>query len=249
MHKEQNLRERVFPTTHWSEVERVGEEDAAGPRPALEGLLRRYLPALRTHLLLRGRVRGGDVDDALQGFISGKILEQDLIGRADQTKGRFRALLLMSLDRYVVSQHRYRVAEKRDERSNLRLDDVNAGSFTRSGAATDSFDSAWARELLNEAMRRLREECEATHRGEIWGVFEHQILAPMVHGQRALSYAELVESFGFQSPGQLWHVTRTAKRMFAAAVRAVVGEYASDEEEIEQEIADLHRILSRPGAA
>ena len=239
----------MFPTTHWSEVERVGDEDVAGPRPALEGLLCRYLPALRAHLLARGRVKIDDVDDVLQGFVSGKILDQQLIGRADQAKGRFRALLLMSLDRYAVSHHRYRMAGKRDARSTVRLQDADAGNFKRSGRpVTDSFDTAWARELLKEAMRRLRQECEESHRGEVWGVFEHQILAPMLQGPDPLSYAELVKRFGFQSPGQLWHVTRTAKRMFAAAVRSVVREYASDEEDVEQEIGDLRRVMAGRGA-
>jgi hypothetical protein len=37
----------------------------------------------------------------------------------------------------------------------------------------------------------------------------------------------------------------TAKRMFTRILRGVIGEYESDEEEIDSEIDDLHKILAR----
>src|SRR6188508_2148538 len=114
MREESQARERGFPPTQWSLIGRAREEDSKGKRPALDELLKRYLPALRVHLLIR---RAGDEDaiqDLLQGFIASRILESNLIATAAPSRGKFRTLLLTSLDRYVVDQRRRASAQMRD---------------------------------------------------------------------------------------------------------------------------------------
>jgi hypothetical protein len=41
----------------------------------------------------------------------------------------------------------------------------------------------------------------------------------------------------------------TAKRMYVRVLRSVIGEYARDEQEIDDELADLQAILARCGRA
>src|SRR5215217_2507880 len=98
-----------FPSTQWSVVETAGREDSRGDRPALETLLKRYLPALRGHLLCRRAVQPDRIDDLLQGFVTSKVLE----ARGDRNRGRFRTLLLTALDHFVISQVRHDQAAKR----------------------------------------------------------------------------------------------------------------------------------------
>jgi hypothetical protein len=45
-----------FPTTHWSLVARAGQDGGDARREALDQLLRRYLPALRAHLIFGRRM-------------------------------------------------------------------------------------------------------------------------------------------------------------------------------------------------
>jgi hypothetical protein len=75
------------------------------------------------------------------------------------------------------------------------------------------------------------------------------VLGPTLLGAAPARYEQLVGRFGFQSPSQMWNAVRTSKQMFIRALRAVAGEYAGDEEAIDAEIRDLHRILSTPRAA
>ena len=87
-----------FPTTAWSLVAEAGQEDAGAKRDALDRLLRRYLPALRAHLIYRRRFAPERADDLVQEFVADKIVEKDLIARADQQLGKFRTFLLTALE-------------------------------------------------------------------------------------------------------------------------------------------------------
>jgi RNA polymerase sigma-70 factor (ECF subfamily) len=230
------------------------EPAATNARPAMEELLRKYLPALRVRLLARRAVAAETVDDLLQGFISQKFLEHNLPGGADRAKGKFRTLLLTALDRYVISHRREASAAKRGAGRTISLDDPGDGQTTHVepaaslGGCADPFDVQWARQIVREVIERVRAACQSGNRPEVWGVFNANIVRPILNGEAPLSYGELVERFAFRSPGQVWHATRTGKQMFARHLRAVVREYAESDAEVEEELRELRRILAGAGA-
>ncbi|HMF15510.1 MAG TPA: hypothetical protein VKE94_24520 [Gemmataceae bacterium] len=231
-----------FPSTQWSLVDRAAAGDSAVRQRALGDLLKRYLPALRAHLVAKKRIDPQRADDLLQGFVANKVLEQGLIARADPDKGRFRALLVTSLNHYVIDVFRHQRATPpafslSDTDTTLPAGDTESPS--------DVFDVAWARELLGEVLGRMRAECDKTRRRDIWGIFECRILRPTLDNAATLPYEQLVNRFGFRSPTQAANALVTAKRMFARILRAVVGEYAGSEAAIDAEIRDLHEILAR----
>jgi len=80
----------AFPTTHWSLVCRAGQDDQQAKRDALDQLLACSLPAMRAHLVYAKRLAPADADDVVQDFVAEKILQRDLLGRADQRLGRLR---------------------------------------------------------------------------------------------------------------------------------------------------------------
>jgi len=61
---------RAFPATQWSLVERARQPDTHGRQEALAYLLKRYLPALRAHLIREKRLSSDRADDLLQGFVA-----------------------------------------------------------------------------------------------------------------------------------------------------------------------------------
>ena len=242
--------QRVFPSTHWSIIDCARREDLQGQRPALSELLARYLPALRAHLLIRRSIDPDQVDDALQSFISSKVLEADLIARADRARGKFRTLLLTALDRFVISQQRHDQAAKRgggrvESIEALAETDVPRDARAASGDEADAFDVAWARQILRLAVERMRAQCETDGRLDVWGVFECRVLRPALDGSEPADYDRVVDRFGVRSPTQLWNAVRTGKLLFARVLRGVVAEYAASEEEVEAELSDLRAICAR----
>jgi DNA-directed RNA polymerase specialized sigma24 family protein len=232
-----------FPTTRWSLVDRAGEAGPEAGRQALEQLLVRYLPALRTHLIFTKRLAPDDADDVLQDFVAGKILQRDLIARADQDLGKFRTFLLTALDRFLLNHRRQQGAKKRAASAAAALGD-HAEQLADDGA-TDCFELAWARQVLAEAVRRMQAECVQSGRADVWAIFKGRVLKPIVDGEEPVEIDELVRRFGLPSAAQASNLLVTGKRMYARTLRSVVAEYARDVAEIEAEIGDLQQILAR----
>jgi DNA-directed RNA polymerase specialized sigma24 family protein len=238
-----------FPTTHWSLVGAAGGDHATARRQSLERLLKRYLPALRAHLVHGKGVPEADADDVLQQFVADKVLRRNLISQADQRRGKFRTFLLTALNRYYFNAIRDSKAKKRSPNGGQV---VEAGEQAAMIAVTDTpsreFDVRWARGVIDEAMNQMRRECQRSDQPAAWGLFESRVVRPLMKNEPAASYEELVARFDLKSPAQASNLLVTAKRMFARSLRAVVGEYAREPEEIEEELADLRNILAQGGS-
>jgi len=94
----------TFPSTRWSLVDRAGQGDSQARREALGKLLECYLPALQAHLVHHNRLPPEKADDLVQEFVADKVLEKDLMARADQRLGKLRTFLLTALNRFVKNQ-------------------------------------------------------------------------------------------------------------------------------------------------
>ncbi len=233
-----------FPATRWSLVARVGHVDTQVKRAALAEVLRAYVPALRSHLVIRKRIPVDRADDLLQGFLSNKVLEEELIPRAERERGKFRSFLLTALDRFVLNQVEYERAKKRvAEGGVVSVDDALEHPEGDSGPA-DAFDVAWARQVLNMAVARMRAECESSGRGDVWGVFTGRVLAPTLEGAEPVAYEDLIRQFALRDVAVANNLVTTGKRMYARQLKAVVSEYEPDAS-LEQEVAELKQILAR----
>lgn len=228
-----------FPLTQWSLVLCAGHASEAERRVALDALLRRYLPALRAHLLIAKVAPPDQVDDLLQGFMADKLVGRDLIAKVRREKGRFRAFVAVALDRYVVSQ-------LRRDRSTLRrpaggavvpLDDNDPAD--PAPTCHEAFNIAWAAEVVAEARRRMQGECEASGRGDVWAVFADRLVGPTLEGAAPTPYADLASRLGLPSEVHAANLLVTGKRAFARALRSVIGDYVGDERLIDQEVAAL----------
>ena len=73
------------------------------------------------------------------------------------------------------------------------------------------------------------------------------MIGPALHGTVPSPYAELTTRFCFQSPAEAGNAVLTGRRMFVRVLRSVISEYARDEAEVEEEIADLRSILAGEG--
>src|SRR6185437_2567554 len=138
-----------FPSTHWSLVMEAGNASGESKRRALAAVLKQYLPPLRSHLLYAKRIDFQRCEDLLQSFVADKILEQDLFQFAQEGRGRFRAFLLASLDRFVSNQMRAERAKKRAPRSRVSIDEAGTVADQKPGPS-ENFDIEWAREVLSQ---------------------------------------------------------------------------------------------------
>jgi DNA-directed RNA polymerase specialized sigma24 family protein len=237
---------REFPATQWTLVREAGTISTEAGFRALEQLLALYLPALRVHLIRMKRLPPDRANDILQGFVARKVLQEKLVGKAKEGTGRFRTYVLTCLNRYFISELRRGAAKKRSPGEGM-IDDIDNHAYRLAAPDTErssSFDVAWGRQVIQETIRRLREECERTNRGLHYKVLECRLLIPIFNAVPPPSYAQLAEELGLRSPLQASNKLVTAKRMLAGTLRAVVAEYCDDDEGVENELAELRAILA-----
>src|SRR5947209_3238031 len=86
-----------FLTTQWTVVLSSSEDDA---KRALEQLCQTYWRPIFAFVIKRGYPYA-DAQDLTQDFFV-RILEGDLLKRADPKRGRFRSLLLKSLQNFLA---------------------------------------------------------------------------------------------------------------------------------------------------
>jgi RNA polymerase sigma-70 factor (ECF subfamily) len=235
---------RPFPVTQWSLVRRAAHADPETKRRALTDLLEQYMPAIKCYLTMGKRLEPDRAEDVLQSFLTSKVIDQDLIERADKERGKFRTFLLTALDRFIVNQHRFERAQKRSPTVMASIDDQPEPAENE-GEPGETFDVAWARQVIDRTIDRMKHECRGSGRMDLWQVFEARVLAPTLGQSEAVPYEELIEKAGFSSPVQAANALVTAKRMFARIIRQVISEYEGTDAEIDSELNDLHEILAR----
>ena len=234
-----------FPSTSWTEVAGLCNADGDERRNRLQAMLPRYLPAMRSHLQYGRRLPADVCEDVLQAFVTEKILTRNLIAEARRDRGKFRAFLTVTLDRFALN---YLRAERSRGRRVQIYEDLDVVGSASSEVANEMFDIEWARGVLTETLTYMEKECEAKKVQHIWAIFRARILLPALENAEPVPYQALVEQLGFLSPSQASNALVTANRMFVRILRGIVSMYAETEEEVAEEISQLHAILASAGA-
>jgi RNA polymerase sigma-70 factor (ECF subfamily) len=240
-----------FPPTQWTQIAGALTRDLARRRQILGEILSRYWKPVYAYLRRKGR-NDPDAKDLTQGFFETVVLGRDLIRKADRPKGRFRAFLLASLDRYVASVGRAKRAKKRSARGCLvSLDDPEvARTYERRDSVTpdDAFVHAWASELLGQVLAEVEKSCRADGLAAYWEVFRERSLLPIMENAAPPSLSQICAEHGIPTEAQVSNMIVTVKRRFQAALRRRVRESVSSDAEVDPEIHDLMRMLAESSA-
>jgi RNA polymerase sigma-70 factor (ECF subfamily) len=192
---------RVFTTTRWSLV--LAGANADGDQKAAEALAelcRTYWRPVFSYVYRRG-YSTEDAQDITQDFFL-MILKTNWLRQADQSRGRFRSLLLKSVQNFLHNVSDMKQTLKRGGGVEfVRWDAWMAEAPSQLpfvSGALDSltperlFDLRWAATVVEQALRRLREECESKGRLRLFEGLRDYLAAE--HAD--ISYANLAISLG-----------------------------------------------------
>jgi RNA polymerase sigma-70 factor (ECF subfamily) len=233
-----------FQTTLWNVVLSAKESDgsAAAGAAALESLCRTYWYPLYAYV----RRRGNDEQtaaDLVQEFFS-RMLEREFLKNVSPEKGRFRTLLLTSMDRFLIDEHDKRKAAKRGGRFTIvSTEELPAEERYRHEPADDLtpdklFDRRWALTMLEKALAEVRATYELRGQSDLFGALQALIVAP----SESESYAEIGRKLGLSESAVKMQVLRLRKR-YQLAFRAEVAATVTDEGQMEAEIQHLMASL------
>jgi len=229
---------RGFPTTRWTLI-LASREGTKARQKALEELLSIYWKPVYFY----ARRKGLDVEaakDAVQGFFL-HLLERGFLERLDPAKGRFRGYLRTALDHYLINAHEKEAAQKRGGGVRflpLDLAIVEKDLATSPPDPEIAYDREWALGIMERSLGRLRREYEEGRRhGDIETVFK------FFQVEQAPSYAEAAQASRMTVP-QFKASLHRARARFREILKAEIGDTLDDQDEIEQELAHLARILT-----
>ena len=240
-----------FATTRWSLIRNGG--GAGRPSAANEGLTQLcqiYWRPIFTFIYRRG-YSAQDAQDLTQDFFL-MIMEGPLLQSADPERGRFRALLVTSLKHFLVDAQVKRRTQKRG--GDLQFVSweewvADAPSQLISMQALETFpdeavfDRSWAAAIAEEALRRLRLECEAKGRRRVY-----EVLNGYLATERAdISYQDVSVALGVPEPSVKTLLHQFRKR-YRALLREEVAKTVESDADVNDEIRYLCAILSTGGA-
>jgi RNA polymerase sigma-70 factor (ECF subfamily) len=241
-----------FGTTHWSDIAKAKTHDEERRRASVNNLVERYWKPVYCHLIDKGH-SNEDAKDLVQGFFCEIVLGRELIQRADQEKGRFRTFLLTALDRYVTSVYRKETAKKRlPKRGLAQLDAICLPDMPIDKASAKpelAFNYAWATNLLDRVLARVKEEYCNTNRTVYWEVFRLKVLVPIFEDAETQSLEEICKKYAIESKKRPSNMMITVKRRFASVLRQELRRCVQSDSEVEDEFRALVEILSEGGAA
>jgi RNA polymerase sigma factor (sigma-70 family) len=239
---------REFVTTRWSLIlsaaNTASEEQKA--HDALAELCRTYWRPIFS--FVRGRGHSiEDAQDLTQDFFA-TILKNNWLQHADRNRGRFRSLLLRSLQNFLINAVERTHTRKRGGGATfISWDDWMAESPSQFSIPVEGIDSLpperlfdlnWATTVVEHAMQRLREECES--KGKLW-LF--QALSPHLTDVRdEVSYAKLSSEFGMAENAvkkQLHNIRQRYRSLLRAEVSQTVENPADVDDEIRYLCATL----------
>ena len=239
-----------FNTTRWSIIlssATAGDGSEANAEKALAHLCRIYWQPIFAFICRRGHSIT-DAQDLTQDFFV-NILEGNLLQRADPLRGRFRSLLLKSLQRFLIDQHDKRSARKRggdqsfiswdtwmtEAPEQLRVPTDVLGSWT----PENLFDIRWAATVVGQALERLREECEIRGRRRVF-----DLLGKFLTGEETdISYDEYAQKLAVK-PLVVKRLVYHLRRRYRALLRQEVARTVECDADIDEEIRYLCAALA-----
>ena len=234
----------AFPATHWSVVlEAQGESPAA--EEALEKLCRTYWQPIYSFVRRQG-IRPEEAEDLTQGFFA-LLLERRDLDSVRKEKGRLRSYLLASLKHFTADRWRREMAIKRGRRQRLipleelraneRVDPVFA-SAADTLSADQLYDRRWALALMEQVLRRLKDEYRATGNGALFDWLKQ--LLPDEPG--APSRAEIAAKLGM-TENALRQTFHRFRHRYQVLLREEIGHTVVTASEIEDELRHLIAVL------
>jgi DNA-directed RNA polymerase specialized sigma24 family protein len=237
-----------FVTTRWSLI-RNGRisEGRTDANASLARLCQIYWRPIFTFIYRRG-YPAPDAQDLTQDFFL-MILEGNLIQSADPRRGRFRSLLRRSLENFLIDAAAKRRRHKRGgglhfvSWENWMADTPSQSSIPMAALESSHpealFDLGWAAAVAEEALRRLRMECEGKGRRRVFEVLQ----AYLTSERSDICYEDLSRALGVPEPS-VKNLLHQFRKRYRALLREEVGKTVESEANVDDEIRYLCATLS-----
>jgi RNA polymerase sigma factor (sigma-70 family) len=238
-----------FERTRWSVILAAAAADSAdeNARRAMAELCKTYWRPIFSFICRRG-YSTEDAQDLTQDFFV-MVLGTDWLQHADPQRGRFRSFLLKSLQNFLSKAREKTKTQKRGGHARMiSWDDWTAETPSQLAVPAEALDSwapervfdlRWAATIAENALRKLREECEAKGRVRVFETLSGYLT--LERGE--MSYAEVAGKSGM-SEAEVKNQLHNLRRRYRWYLYNEVARTVDNPAEIEDEIRHLCAALA-----
>ena len=238
----------LFPATHWTDIAAARREGSAAAAEALNRLCATYWYPIYAYTRRKGHTEE-DAKDIVQAFFF-HILERNLLGSADRTKGKFRSFILGSLNYFLANRRDFEQAKKRGGGATLiSLDDKTGEERYALEPADDLtpeklFERRWALDLHEQVIRHLRQDYSRQGKEQL---FEH--LKTFLSAQTdAGDYAAVARALNM-TPGAITTAASRLRARYGKFIDAEIARTVASPEEIAGERHYICEVLCLANAS
>jgi len=237
----------TFLTTHWSLIEDVKKQPDKD-RALIGLLLERYWKPVYCYLRRKG-YNNEQAKDLTQGFFHEIVLNRHLLERADSEKGRFRTLLLHTLNQYLIDEHRKENAQKHIPKDKLVpldfADQPKLKEMVGQLDAEQSFNYVWKADLLERVLAEVKDKYTKRGMETHWYVFRDRLLEPSLEDREAASFSQICQKYGIDDETTASNMLKTVKRLFRSILEKYVRQTVLSGEAVEEELKEIFKFLEK----
>jgi RNA polymerase sigma-70 factor (ECF subfamily) len=233
----------AFVTTHWSVVAAAGRNDTTRARDALARLCQAYWHPLYAYVRRLG-YSPHDAQDLTQEFFA-RLLTRNFLASADAARGRFRSFLLGSLKHFLANEWDKAHAQKRGGgQIPLSMDFATAETgchFEPADPITAEkiYERRWALTLLDQVLRRLRDEYTDSGREPLF----EQLKSTLTEVSGTVRYAEIAARLG-STEGAVKVAVHRLRQRYREVLRAEIADTVAAPGEVDDELRNLFAALA-----
>jgi DNA-directed RNA polymerase specialized sigma24 family protein len=232
-----------FPKTRWTLVQEMQDPDSTVRADrALNELCQLYWHPVYAYIRTWGK-SAADAEDLTQGFFS-MILARNALEFVAPEKGKLRTFLLVTLKRYMASEHQRGSAQKRGGGQVPVSIDIEwaEGHFHFEPASHLTpdvlFDRQWALTVLDHVVARLKDLYVSTGKGKVFEALKSTISPE--GAKRPL--AEIAADLGI-TEGAAKVTAHRLRKNYRRLLEEAIAETVGSEEAVEEEIRHLLSVF------
>lgn len=223
-----------FPATRWTDIVAASRDASPASAEALDRLCRTYWYPIYAYIRRKGHSESDAKDIAQEFFFH--VLEKQLVGHADRTKGKFRSFLLGALNYFLANLRDFEQAKKRGGGMLIVSLDEQTGEERYALEPADElspeklFERRWALDLHDQAVFRLREEYSRQGKERLFDQLKPFLTDQTDPGE----YAALARDLGM-TPGAVTTATNRVRARYGEFLTAEVARTVASPEEVPNE--------------
>lgn len=219
-----------FQTTEWTKI-----VNSTIGKSILAELYNKYWRPVYSYLRRKG-FSNDQAKDLIQGFFSEKVLGQQLLQKADRTRGKFRTFLLTSISNYAIDLNRKKRPMKGIDEKLEKPSDIDNPEI--------EFHIAWAKELLQSVLEELEAECISHDKIIHWEIFRTWLLESNVADGK-VNMSVICAKYSIDDVNKAYNMISNIKGRFRKILRRRLRHEVDSDAEVDEEINKFIQIFSR----